>query len=750
MSNLLRSELVNEVNKSINESTHILKLAGNSTKPMGPTISNDIPTATISTGTTQISQESPSTVPLVKSRRASSSSCSTSLARAGDDSAVLITDECSTPVDVQLSSTTTPSSDSADQIIRQLLSSWEQPIRIKQPIIFESCEKNLKRKRDRSPSGPSQTDSVGNGLSTIGSSSSPKYRNDPIDFELPQFGADSTHQLPCQLAGERNVDMHYQADDQYGLNEDEKKEDEDDVKKDGSNHVLRLVERAPNQASSTTTAAATTTGWDYKTWTDSSGERRLTAGALLPQGYTLHDDPQFPWICPVRSCRATFGTLTGLGSHFSLVHRASLLNDNEDGTLSVVKKVTGRIPASVVSKKPLDREEPPMATPYLTYTSRYKVPGGATSTSSQTDLIESISKRAHDKAPSSPMVGSPTTRPPLGESGMGFWKYIQSKLVHTPLYPIPRRGHVLQLLQHLPRIRNVEFNPHALKPFRESRDQDISAMIIQAAGKRAKVPCGRCRMGKGPFRGCYVIPTSAPLSLRQSILGCANCFYQCCQTYCDLKRWSLKTYPELKSIRPSRGAVIPPLACITTDEKQPERRSIRVILKKSLAASKHTRNSPRPSLRSSRMKSVLNTADMPLSPTLSAVSPSQMSELEELETWEIAPGRIRGDEQSDAIHNFAFSNAYLAQNQVVRIGRDISFQVVTVKPGTIYSWEASNDDVRLCSIASGKLHVRIHGQEFSMGPNGMVRIKPGAGCTVMNMLYIDAMVHVATVPGDLC
>lgn len=311
MSNLLRSELVNEVNKSINESTHILKLAGNSTKPMGPTISNDIPTATISTGTTQIckrlnsgsstlmakwtftaeekppflqiplrktplpartnvkllAQESPSTVPLVKSRRASSSSCSTSLARAGDDSAVLITDECSTPVDVQLSSTTTPSSDSADQIIRQLLSSWEQPIRIKQPIIFESCEKNLKRKRDRSPSGPSQTDSVGNGLSTIGSSSSPKYRNDPIDFELPQFGADSTHQLPCQLAGERNVDMHYQADDQYGLNEDEKKEDEDDVKKDGSNHVLRLVERAPNQASSTTTAAATTTGWDYKTWT---------------------------------------------------------------------------------------------------------------------------------------------------------------------------------------------------------------------------------------------------------------------------------------------------------------------------------------------------------------------------------------------------------------------------------------------------------------------------------------------------
>lgn len=44
----------------------------------------------------------------------------------------------------------------------------------------------------------------------------------------------------------------------------------------------------------------------------------------------------------------------------------------------------------------------------------------------------------------------------------------------------------------------------------------------------------------------------------------------------------------------------------------------------------------------------------------------------------------------------------------------------------------------------------IRGQDFLMGPNGMIRIRPGVECTVTNRLYIDATVHVTTVPGDLC
>ncbi|KAI0175494.1 hypothetical protein GGR52DRAFT_536907 [Hypoxylon sp. FL1284] len=300
---------------------------------------------------------------------------------------------------------------------------------------------------------------------------------------------------------------------------------------------------------------------------------------------------------------------------------------------------------------------------------------------------------------------------------------------------------VPELLQHLSRVRNVQFNSH--QAFRESRDQDISAMIIQAAGQKVTAPCSKCKVGRGPFRGCYVVPSSTPLFLRQTIPGCANCFYQRCPTYCDVKRRSSKT------TLPQHDEVAMQAADKAKSQKQPERQSMRVMLKKSLESSSHPRSSPQPAPSSRRSQSMSHKIERLPSPSTSAnaINPSQMLELE---IWEVAPGRIQTRESSETVHSFAFSNAYLTQNQVVRIGRDISFQIVTVKPGTAHTWETSADKVRLCSIASGKLHVRTHDQEFWMGPNGMIRIKPGADCTVMNNLYVDAVVHVAAVPGDLC
>ncbi|KAI0842762.1 hypothetical protein F5Y06DRAFT_304463 [Hypoxylon sp. FL0890] len=135
----------------------------------------------------------------------------------------------------------------------------------------------------------------------------------------------------------------------------------------------------------------------------------------------------------------------------------------------------------------------------------------------------------------------------------------------------------------------------------------------------------------------------------------------------------------------------------------------------------------------------------PASVITSDVNPAQILELE---MWEVAPGRVR-DEEKDTIDNFAFSNAYLSQNHSVQICRDVSFQVITVKPGTVHEWQACAKSLRLCSIASGKLQVKIHNQEFPMGPNGMIRIRPGAGCAVMNRLYVDATVHVTVMPSDL-
>ncbi|KAL2134087.1 hypothetical protein VTI74DRAFT_1083 [Chaetomium olivicolor] len=72
----------------------------------------------------------------------------------------------------------------------------------------------------------------------------------------------------------------------------------------------------------------------YKTWKDASGKLFPTSGALLPQGYQQSNDPDFPWLCPVRSCSRLLPSLAGLGKHFCNAHRASLFNDNLDGTLT--------------------------------------------------------------------------------------------------------------------------------------------------------------------------------------------------------------------------------------------------------------------------------------------------------------------------------------------------------------------------------------------------------------------------------
>ncbi|KAI0117474.1 hypothetical protein F4814DRAFT_288345 [Daldinia grandis] len=65
-------------------------------------------------------------------------------------------------------------------------------------------------------------------------------------------------------------------------------------------------------------AKATKPDWNYHIWTFPSGETQATSGALLPRGYTLHDHPDAPWICPIRSCRVLFSKLDGLGAHFNV------------------------------------------------------------------------------------------------------------------------------------------------------------------------------------------------------------------------------------------------------------------------------------------------------------------------------------------------------------------------------------------------------------------------------------------------
>lgn len=203
-------------------------------------------------------------------------------------------------------------------------------------------------------------------------------------------------------------------------------------------------------------------------------------------------------------------------------------------------------------------------------------------------------------------------------------------------------------------------------------------MIIQAAGQPANVPCDKCQKGKGPFQGCILIPITAPLGVRQSILACANCFYKCNQTYCNLKPWSLKTYPELTGQLSSQGTpstVQPDTPQPVEIEKQSETRCTGSELRESVTVSLPV-SGPSRSASPTRPESAPNDGreivQRDPSPNLatdldagdllnhslngvgllpngyeSTFNPAQMLEME---TWEIAPGRIC-NEQGDTIES---------------------------------------------------------------------------------------------------
>ncbi|KAK6948086.1 hypothetical protein Daesc_009850 [Daldinia eschscholtzii] len=332
--------------------------------------------------------------------------------------------------------------------------------------------------------------------------------------------------------------------------------------------------------------------WNYKIWTFPSGETQPTSGALLPRGYNLRDDPDTQWICPIRSCRVLFSRLESLGRHFNRVHKGTLLNDNNDGTLSVIKKVEASgvfMPAEVVSHKRSDPNEPLKEPSLSCALRRSKV---ATSSSSPVGDLKNGPAKTHKSDL------TPSTCGPLDTEALVEKDGIEG-------------ADVQNLLKHMVRSRDIVWNNAFRTQFRETNDNDISALILQVTGQKAEIPCDKCTEGKGPFEECIVMPLNAPL-------------------------------------------------------------------------------------------------------------------------------------------DFAFSNSYLARSQAVRIGREVSFQAVTIKPGMVHYWSASANKLRLCSIASGKLQMSIHGQEFSIGLNGMIRIRPGVECTAINKLYIDATVHVTVVPGDLC
>jgi hypothetical protein len=84
----------------------------------------------------------------------------------------------------------------------------------------------------------------------------------------------------------------------------------------------------------------------------------------------------------------------------------------------------------------------------------------------------------------------------------------------------------------------------------------------------------------------------------------------------------------------------------------------------------------------------------------------------------------------------------------VAVNRDLGFNVLFVKGGSMHRWEAIANKFRICSVAIGKVKVTMPDREFEISRNGMFKVKSGTSCTVENPHYGEATIHISTMSDD--
>ncbi|ORY66567.1 uncharacterized protein BCR38DRAFT_430652 [Pseudomassariella vexata] len=537
-------------------------------------------------------------------------------------------------------------------------------------------------------------------------------------------------------------------------------------------------------------------GRPYTVWRQ-AGNEIATSGALLPTAYQplTSTHPNNPWVCPIRTCRRTFPKIASLGAHFIKLHRRENFNDNCDGTFSVVggRNRFGFSPAAIVSKNPLGPKEQPMPEPSLPdllhQSSRASNRAVPPPHSAMAQPAQTFSRVEDEDSQTSRGLSAEASR----ITSLANWKTIQPLLKNTPFSPMPMKGYVPELLP-LPRRRDIKFNPQALHPYAERLPQDISALLMQLTGVEPPEPCVRCQHGKGPFQGCIVMSTEAPTLARQMVTSCANCFYKGNQTYCNLNKWTRTTYPELFGVGSKQSSPLsglesakcggPPQETSSEFIAGPEpskRQSLRkmgnsesgeeyisvfgyIPNQESSSASTSSDNAvshttpddvePKAQtlrLANGRQLRTKNRAGLRRSTDCSDNVPSGVNTAQPdatqdlpLEEWEEAPGRIRND-SSGRIENVAFSTSYLTHSEPVGVAPNVRFNVLVVRPGNSHHFEASHGKLRSCSVAAGKVQVKMPGQQFNLGMNGLFIIKSGTSCMVKNRFYGDAALHVTEI-----
>ncbi|KAK0710084.1 hypothetical protein B0T26DRAFT_724017 [Lasiosphaeria miniovina] len=344
----------------------------------------------------------------------------------------------------------------------------------------------------------------------------------------------------------------------------------------------------------------------YTMWPDPTGTLTDTCGTLIPDGYTLDEmveDRQ--WICPIRSCRRLYSSRRYLGGHFTMHHLDCHLNDNLDGTFSILPPVSTSTKKhalpKVVSRDPLNQES--LASPkvpvhpkgrritWISVTPDATTPDAVEPEEPETsslspgesphgkDIVKWIpppiqtnqhsndearvqqpkqaAKHLDGKASVKPaaasMQATTVVRPELVDREADLWTYLCCCVGR--ILPIPGNENMRCLLSH-PRVRDIHQNLQQGR-LRDLDIKQLMALAIQATGTEVKRACTHCRRKGGTWDICVNAPPGVDLreTLSTSCRCCANCLLNAIPSQCSVKNVSkglLVSVSDQRSRRPRR------------------------------------------------------------------------------------------------------------------------------------------------------------------------------------------------------
>ncbi|KAJ4135164.1 hypothetical protein NW768_004782 [Fusarium equiseti] len=484
----------------------------------------------------------------------------------------------------------------------------------------------------------------------------------------------------------------------------------------------------------------------YSMYPEPSGEMISARGAAIPPNYKLHDDPNLPFICPVRDCRRLFKNLKGLGGHFGAGHCSSTFNDNGDGTLSKIgsyqKSGPGNTPGIIISRNPLPPDAPPPVDPGLSVFATFQ----QQRISRAQEQLTKKPTRSHETPVYPP--------PPLSLSGINKGDSTIRTYIHKHLDPSQDAFHRedIDFMLTLPRQRDL---PHGWKHAHTGKTLDIThyACVVAYLTGRGVTGSEQCtanttRPSARLSQPCIALPNGMSLSAKQIFSPLETCVG--CRYWCHLQRranacdWCPFPMPRVRATGSGSGRS-------SSSDEGPATMEIDDEVEAPIVGTVTETVFQHKRPKTDFYKHTSNTKGQPTAITqTSAQTPttitgqSQMGNAElEMEDWEVAPGRMK----DDSSNNIAFSNSYLTSNHPVTVSEDVSFNVTVLKPGHSSHWNVEDDKLRTCSVAAGKVRVTIDENTFQLGPNGMFVIRPGQACKVENRLYLDSVVHCTTI-GD--